>query len=129
MTRRTTNGREGSAALGILLIISMLQILIAAIVLAGARGDDMTVRRLEAIRAFYAAEAGANMAIREEMIGVDEDGDGKAGSISDDAVDANDPAIGPARVWVAATHSGGQATLSVTARAGEAARRLTILVE
>jgi Tfp pilus assembly protein PilX len=119
---------RGNAALGILLIISMLQIIIAAIVLAGARSDDMTGRRLEAARAFYAAEAGANMAIREEMLGTDEDGDGKAGSISDDGNAANDPAVGPARVYASALHAPGQATITVTARAGEAARKLTILI-
>ena len=129
MTPRRSHPRRGNAALGVLLVISMLQIIIAAIVLAGARSDDMTVRRLEATRAFYAAEAGANMAIREEMLDTDEDGDGKSGSISDDGIDSNDPAVGPARVYASAVHASGQATITVTSRAGEAARKLTILID
>lgn len=41
------------------------------IILAGARDQDLTARRLDTARAFRAAEAGANTAIREVMAGVD----------------------------------------------------------
>ena len=34
------------------------------------------------MQAFYAAEAGMNMAIREMMVGRDEDGDGVIGAVS-----------------------------------------------
>jgi hypothetical protein len=43
--------------------------------------------------AFYAAESGAEIAVRELKLGSDISGDGVVGRVSDDSNDANDPSI------------------------------------
>lgn len=120
---------RGTAVVPFIVALATFEIIVAAIVFAGARADDLTTLRLDTTRALYAAEAGANMSLREEMAETDEDGDGKTGSISDDGDSNNDPALGVARVMVTATHAAGQATLTSTGRAGQARRRITLIIE
>lgn len=129
MSSALNNRRRGSASVALIVALVMLQILVAAMVLAGARQSDLTAVRLETARAFYAAEAGANMALRELMLELDEDGDGGVGSISDDGNAANDPALGQARLAASQSTAGALTTVTVTARAGQAARRLQLIVE
>lgn len=121
--------RRGSAVVAMLIALAMLQVMVAAIVLSGARSDELTVLRLETARAFYAAEAGANMAVREVLLETDEDSDGGIGSISDDSNAANDPSLGTARLTATAVTAGGGSTIAVTGRCGQAARRITLTVQ
>lgn len=121
--------RRGSALVAILVALAMLQVMIAAIVLSGARADGLTVLRLDTARALYAAEAGANMAAREVMLDTDADSDGGIGSVSDDGDPANDPALGVARVSATAVENAGTTTITVTGRCGEAVRRVTLTVQ
>ncbi|MBL8744834.1 MAG: hypothetical protein JNK58_00605 [Phycisphaerae bacterium] len=121
--------RRGSAVVAMLVALAMLQVLVAAIVLAGARADELTSLRLDTARAFYAAEAGANMATREVMIDSDVDSDGVIGSVSGDGIDSNDPALGVARMSATASTAVGVTTITVTGRAGHAARRITLSVQ
>ena len=121
--------RRGMAAVVMVVLLLLLNLIIIGMVLGGARDQDVTVRRVETVQAFYAAEAGVNMAIRELMEGTDEDGDGTVGSISDDGSDASDPAVGPARVVVRLIPSGGGAALEGIGRAGESRRKIQTLVE
>jgi hypothetical protein len=111
----------------VLLLIANLVVIGA--VLGGSRDHDLTIRRIETVQAFYAAEGGMNMAIRELMQGSDEDGDGTVGSISDDGNDANDPALGQARVVVTKTVNADDSTLESAGRAGAARRSVEALVE
>lgn len=60
----------------------MLQLLVVALTLGGARDHDLTVRRVESARALYAAEGVMNMALREVCLSMDEDGDGVVGGIA-----------------------------------------------
>lgn len=98
--QRTKHARRGYAALAALLIMLFLWLSVTGAIVTGTRDQDQWTNRINTTKAFYAAEGGTNMAIREIMTGVDEDGDSTVGSISDDGVPGNDPAIGPARVYV-----------------------------
>ena len=84
---------RGSAAVAMILVLVILQIVVVAVVLAGGRDQDLTLKRLDSIRGFYAAEGGMNMAIREMRTSTDEDGDGGIGTISNDGNSANNPTI------------------------------------
>lgn len=95
--RRTARGVVAVAMI-IAMVIGWLTIVGA--VVSGTRDLNQAVHRYHTACAFYAAEGGTNMAIREIMLGLDEDGDGIIGSISDDGNDADNPVIDRARVWV-----------------------------
>ena len=95
---RGRQSRRGAAAIVMVILLLVMNIVIIGLVLGGARDQDLTVRRVETIRAFYAAEAGMNMAMRELVANTDADGDGTVGGVSDDGNASNDPAIGPANV-------------------------------
>jgi hypothetical protein len=105
----------------LLLVVDLIAL---GMVLGGGRDQDLTVRRLETLQAFYAAEAGMNMAVREIMLNADEDGDGTAGSVSDDGDDANDPGFAAARVRVTRAPDAGGTTLTSERRTGQADRKL-----
>ena len=102
----------------------VIQLAVVGLVLAGARDHELTAARADTIRAFYAAEAGMNMALRELRIGVDADDDGGIGSVSDDGNPANDPTFSGARVSVARRTSGTDTVLTSTGRSGPARRRI-----
>jgi MSHA biogenesis protein MshP len=121
--------RRASAAVALLIVLAMLQIIVASIVFAGARSGDLTALRLDTARSFYAAEAGANLAIREVVLDSDVDGDGVIGSVSDDGDASNDPALGVARVWAEASGAGGTTNIVITGRSGQSARRITLSIE
>ena len=123
------SNRRGTVAISMILTLVIVDLIIVGIVVGGARDHDLTVRRIETINAFYAAEAGMNMAIRELMMNADEDGDGAIGTISDDGNAANDPAIGQAQVLVTSVVVGSQTTLTSQGRAGEARREIVTVVE
>jgi Tfp pilus assembly protein PilX len=121
--------RRGVSTIVIVGLLVVVELVIVGMVLAGGREQDLTARRLETVRAFYAAEAGVNMAVRELMEGADEDGDGATGTISDDGNDANDPSLGAAQVVVTAATSGGETTVTSKGRSGQATRELEAVLE
>lgn len=125
----TSRSRRASVSIPLIVVLAAFQIVVAAMMLSGVRGSDILARRIETARAFYAAEAGANMAVREVMRGVDEDADGKIGGISDDSNTATDPALGAARIVAESVSAGGTSTITVTGRSGLAARRISLSVE
>ena len=128
MRPRSPEVRRAVAIVAVLVLLVVVGLIIVGMVSGGARDQDLTVRRLEACQAFYAAEAGINLSIRELLTAVDEDGDGTAGTISDDGIDATDPAIGTARVVVTATGAS-PTVLTSTGRSGTARRRVTASIE
>jgi len=73
---------RASAAVAIIIALVVLQIAVTGAVLSGGRDEDLTVRRVDTLRAFYASEGAMNMAIREYALQADESGDGTAGSIA-----------------------------------------------
>jgi Tfp pilus assembly protein PilX len=116
-------------AIGILLALVMLSVLMVAAVVAGVRRQDLTASRIRSTRAFYAAEAGLNMAMRELMRSTDEDGDGGIGSISDDNNDANDPTLCGASVRVRVQVAGAVVTVLSEGRADGVSRELSATLE
>lgn len=122
------NARRGIAALALVIILAILSLTVVGMVLGGARDQDLTVSRLETLRAMYAAEGGAAMAIREVKANADYDGDGQIGGVSDDGNSTNNPTIGGARVWVDRTASGSGATLDVKGSTSVSRRNLQLAV-
>jgi hypothetical protein len=116
-------GRRGVAAVALMVVLIVINLAIVGFVLTGARHQDGTVRMLEGLRAFYAAEAGMNMAIRELRLDADHDGDGTVGSISDDGSDASDPTVGGGRVY-ADISGAGPYTITAYGRDSLARRQL-----
>lgn len=129
MTTRPTTRRRGLAGVAAVLLLVVLQLIIVGAVLATARDNDLSVLRLDTVRAFYAAESGANMSIREAMEGVDEDGDGLAGSISDNGNPDDDPQLLTARVAVSASIVDSVTQVSSNGRSGLARRKASANVE
>ncbi|MCH8824965.1 MAG: hypothetical protein IH984_15830 [Planctomycetes bacterium] len=126
---RSSNNRRGTAAVSMIMVLMLLDLIIVGMVIGGARDHDLTIRRIETIQSFYAAEAGMNMAIREMMNNADEDGDGGIGTISDDANDANDPTFGQAQVLVTFIVVGPPTTLRSKGRSGNARREVETVLE
>ena len=121
--------RRGLAIISVVLVLLVIQMIIVAIVIDSSRDHDLTVRRVETIAAFYAAEAGANMAVREVMEDSDEDGTGVIGEISDDGNPANDPVVGKGYVYVTSSVAGPETTLSSIGRSGRSTRQVDATYE
>jgi hypothetical protein len=124
--------RRGVAAVAMVVIMLMIDLIVVGLVLSTGRDHDLTIHRLRTLEAMYAAEAGVNMSIREMMIPADEDGDGTIGTISDDSDDGTDPSVGDARFVVTAaadTPYVGQTTLTSTGRSGAARRKAETIIE
>jgi hypothetical protein len=112
-----------------IVLLVLVDLIIIGMVVSGARGHDLTVRRVDTVQAFYTAEAGMNMAIREMMINTDEDGDCRVGSISHDGDDTNDPIFASAQVVVTSAASGPEMSLSSQGRSGGARRRMEAVLD
>jgi len=84
MRRRTFRAwrARGTVAVAIVATLTILQVCVVAGAVTGTRDQEILTLRVDTARAFYAAEGGMNLAIREVMNGADADGDGTAGSIA-----------------------------------------------
>lgn len=129
MKRRAGTNRRGSVAVVMFIALILLQVVVAGMVLTGARDQDLMQRRVETVRALYAAEAGMNMAIREVVQNVDEDGDGGIGSVSDDGNSSNDPDLSGGRVVVSKSTAGAVTTLTSVGRCGSALREISATLQ
>lgn len=121
--------RRGTAAVAVLIVLILVGLFVVGIVNTGARDQDLSAKRLATVQAFYAAEGGINMAMRELVLTSDEDADGAIGSISDDGSNATDPAIGAGRVAVTITSAAGQDTLVSSGRSANSQREITATVQ
>ena len=124
--------RRALVAVAMIVVLLTLDLIIVGFVVSAGRDHALTIRRLETVEAAYAAEAGVNMSIRELMVTADEDGDGTAGSISDDGDNGNDPTLGNARFRVTMSPDDpveGQRTVTSEGRSGQAVRKMTAIVE
>ncbi len=119
---------RGAAAVAVILVLIIIDLIIVGVVLSGSRGHDLTSRRVETVQAYYAAEAGMFMAMREVLVNTDEDGDCTIGSISHDGDSGNDPSFGPASFLAAASTTGTETTITSYGRAGSAQRHMTAVV-
>lgn len=120
---------RGGVTVALLIALVMLQLVIVGVVAGGARDHGLTAQRVETMRALYAAEAGMNMAVREVFQQTDEDGDGGIGSISNNGIAVNDPAIGAARASATAVAGVGSTTILASGREGSCRRALEARVE
>ncbi len=121
------SNRRAIVAVAMIIILLLIDLIIVGMVVSQARDHDLTVRRQQTVEAFYAAEAGVNMSVRELMVPADEDGDGFTGSISYESNPGpydpdNDPTLGNAQFYVSAT---GNTILTSEGRSGEARRTMT----
>lgn len=108
--RRTTSERRGVASIALVIVLVIAEFAILALVLGGSRDQDLTVARVSAVQAFYAAEAGMNMAMREVISGEDFDGDGTVGGIT--STSATQTALHGASISVASSTVGSDITLT-----------------
>ncbi len=116
----------------VIIMLVILNLIVLSFTLNQSHDHDLTIRRLDTIKAFYAAEAGVNMAVRELMEPADEDLDGTIGTISDDSDPDTDPTLGNAAFVVIAvvdTPLVGQTSLTSQGRSGEARRQMTTVIE
>ena len=123
MSAWRTTWRRGAAGVATVIVLVFAQLMVVGAVVVGTRDQDQTIMRLDSTRSFYAAESGANMAVRESMRGVDEDSDGSIGTISSDGNANNDPALGNARFTVVRTLVSGATQLVSTGRCGVTRRK------
>ena len=125
MKRSPTTRSRGVAVVAVIVLLLVVDLVIVGVVLNGGRDQTLTVLRLDTEQAYYATEAGINMAIREIFESADEDGDGGIGSISDDGNAANNPTIGTASVYVQASTAGTVTTVLSRSSGREAHRHAT----
>ncbi len=126
------NSRRASAAVVVIILLVILNLIVLSLTVNVSHDHDLTVRRLDTVKAFYAAEAGVNMAVKELMGPTDEDLDGGIGTISDDSDDGTDPTLGTAAfvvVSIVDTPFVGQISLTSRGRSGEARRQMTTVIE
>jgi hypothetical protein len=121
--------RRGTAVIAVIIVLIIIDLIVVGITLGLSRDHDLTIRRLETVKAAYAAEAGINMAIREMQEDEDQDGDGEIGTISYEqpVYDPNDdPALDIAFFYVTKSYDAGleKTTISSYGRCGEAVRRM-----
>lgn len=126
--KHTRSLRRGTVLVAVIVLLAIMQLIVATVVQGGGRDHDLTGRRAATMQAFYAAEAGMNMALREMMLAVDDDGDGGIGTISNDGNSNNDPTVGGARVSVSSSTTNAATTLSSTSRTGDAHRAIAAII-
>ncbi len=119
-----THTTRGSILIGALIVLVVLAIFAVTTGAVYASGLQAYAVSADSTCALYAADSGIELALKEYVSGVDVDGDGTVGGISDDGNDANDPLLGNGRIRVG-FQSG---ILSATGTYGDAVRRLEVTV-
>ena len=74
--------RRGTILVGLLVGLMLLASALVAVAISGRREQDLTMRRMEAMRAAYAEEAAAQIAVRELVNQQDDDGDSRIGTVA-----------------------------------------------
>lgn len=127
---RTASPRKrGTVLVAVVAALVVLQLAVIGATLIGARQQDVLANTIQGTRAFYAAEAAANMSLRELQNGVDYDADGVLGGISDDGNSSNDPSLGVARFRATRSVSGATTTITVIGTSGAAQRSIQIQLQ
>lgn len=110
----------------LLLVVGASVLMVASLT---GRQSGLVSARTDTVRAFYAAEAGLHLAVRELTLSQDEDGDGVVGGIASDGLGAGGRMIGTgeaASVRVFRASVDGSERLMAEGRAGDALRRIEI---
>ncbi len=113
----------------VVIVLIIIDLIVVGITLGLSRDHDLTIRRLETVKAAYAAEAGINMAIREMQEDEDQDADGAIGTISYEQPvydPNNDPDLDIASFYVTKAYDAGLGKTTITSygRCGEAVRKM-----
>lgn len=119
-----TATRRGTALVAMLIALMLCGMMVLAIVTAQSREQDALRDRISGVRAFYAAEGVANMAIREWALNADQDGDGTVGRIAS-GVTASGPSIGGGRAAANTVGTTTSTTVTVASAAADASRSVT----
>lgn len=119
--------RRGSVLVAVVVALVVLLLVVVAVVTTVSRSSELSVLQIQGSRAQYAAEAAANMAVKEVLDGVDQDGDGGVGTISNDSNASTDPTINNGtRMWVTRSDSAGVITLTAHAENADAVRAIRV---
>lgn len=118
--------RRGGIGIAMIVALVVIELIIVGAVLTTARNQDTAALRIDGMRAFYATEAGANMALRELMIGTDADGDGGIGSISNDGNPGNNPLFVSGSCFAVAAAASGNTEITVSGAAGLCRSSVTV---
>lgn len=110
---------RGTAAVGVIIALVLLQLAVVAAVLGGARQAEVTARVSEGMRATYGADTATALSLREIARNVDEDGDGAVGGVASNTVNGRNFGGGTVR---AAVSGSGTLTVSVSGVNGLARR-------
>ena len=124
--RRKLRARRGVIAVGMILAMVFLMLVVTSVVVCDARDSDMARNREQADRAFFAADAGIQMAIREIMDNADEDGDGGVGTISNDNLLGTNPMFNGAPVTVARQVNNGFVSISAFGWLSDCIKKITV---
>lgn len=127
-SRCTNRSRRGGVAVCVLIALVALQLVVATLVISGSRDADIAEKSTAALRSQYAADGAMAMSLRELYANVDEDGDGLAGTISNDGNAGNDPLISGARAGVSASTAGTDTTVTATGSSSTASRKMAAVV-
>ncbi len=119
-----STSRRGAAAVAMVVLMLLMALILVGMVLAGARQQEVGLSRVEAARAFYAAEAGLNVATRELVLDEDVDDDGQVGSIALMTV----PGSSGTTITVDVERNGNTAVLTASGGSGRANRRSVMTV-
>lgn len=116
-----------------LVALVMLLMLVGLVVMVGvepsSRDSSLGALRVQGARATFAADAVASIAVREVKDGIDHDGDGTIGSVSDDGSVATDLMVGTVtRIQASAETVNGVTTITARGENPEASRAAQLTV-
>lgn len=94
MHRRSTSERRGIAVISFVVALLVIGMFSLWTLQLSATSAISYMGHFNSTGAFYAAESGLEMALKEISDGNDSDSDGVIGTISDNGTDADDPALG-----------------------------------
>jgi len=127
MREEPNQSRRGAAIVAIIMVMLLMNLIIVGMVLGGARDNQLAAVRVQGHQAQAAADAAANLAVKELIAGTDLDGDGGIGTISNDSNTATDPTINSGtRIWATKVVAGNTTTITARAQNAEAARAVQV---
>lgn len=124
--QRRISARRGAAGIAAVLLFMLLGGMVFTLAAVTGRQTALVEPRVQSMRAFYASEAGQQLAIRELVFQTDEDGDGVVGGISDDGDAGNDPELLGATFSVSRRGTGGTESLRADGVAGISSRSVEL---
>ncbi|GEM_PF-6914681 len=99
-TARRPPANRGAIATALVLAIVLLGVAVTAATVAAGSGLGLASLRTENLRAVAACDSGMQLALAEIASGLDTDGDGTIGGVSDNGLNADDPTLDGASVVV-----------------------------